>query len=375
MRMRNAGMIAGLLLAAAAVPALAQDENTWGYDKGFFFHTPKFELKISTRTQFRYTYTMFDQASTFDDFGSFTIPRARLRLDGFAWFPWLKYKVQYDFEGAVEQGIAGNIRREPDLRDLYLDLARNPRAIVRLGQFKAPFGIQELTSGGEQQFVDRSIASELFAPQRQEGAMLWGTSHEKKFGYEVGMFDGNQRNVLQNDNAGYMYVARAHWDPNGEYKLSESAVDHPEKVNWTIGAAYLANEIQPDAKKTTEAIDEWRAEGFFALKYKRLSVLGDYYERRAQQAAGAPDVRSDGYIAQVGFFVVPRRHEIALRYSGVNHDQDASNGKETEKRIGYGFFFSKHDFKFQADYGQVEVEASATDSSTDQFRAQLQIVF
>ncbi len=374
MRMRTTGMIVGLLLAASAVPALAQDENSWGYDKGFFFHTPKFELKISTRTQFRYTYNWTDANSLTDDNGYFTLPRTRLRLDGYAYYTWLKYKVQYDFTGQDDAG-ATPPRRSPDLRDLYFDLARHPKATVRLGQFKAPLGIQELTSSGDQEFVDRSVASEAFAPSRQEGAMLWGTTYAKKFGYEAGLFNGNGRNRKANDNTGYMYVARAHWDPSGEYKLSESAVDHPDKPNWTVGVAYMLNTTEQDLLKTAEELKQSTGEAFFGFKYKRLFVLADYYTRTQEQGGGLPDVDSDGAIGQVGFFFVPRKIEVALRYSSFDEDKDVSNDKEIEKRVGFGYFFSKHDLKFQADYGQVEDEASVTDNKTDVFRAQLQIVF
>lgn len=374
MRSRARTAVLGLLLGAAAIPAAAQEENQWGYDKGFFFRTPKFELKISTRTQFRYTYTLTDEDSATDDNGYFSLPRTRLRLDGYAYYPWLRYKVQYDFTGQTDAG-ATPPRRSPDLRDLYFDLARNPRAIVRLGQFKAPLGIQELTSSGEQEFVDRSVASEAFAPSRQQGAMLWGTSFEKKFGYEAGAFNGNGRNRTANDNTGYMYVARVHWDPNGEYKLSESAVDHPDKVNWTIGAAYMLNSTEESLLKTAEELQQRTAEGFFGLKYKRLFVLADYYTRTQEVTGGAPDIDSDGGIAQVGFFFVPRKVEVALRYSTFDEDKDTPDDTEIEKRIGFGYYVSKHDLKFQADYGQMEDQASATDRRTDIFRAQMQIVF
>ena len=46
--------------------------------------------------------------------------------------------------------------------------------LLKAGQFKAPFGRQELTSSGNQQFVDRSIASVLFAPARQLGLQIGG---------------------------------------------------------------------------------------------------------------------------------------------------------------------------------------------------------
>ena len=374
MRMLNAGVVLGLFLAASAAPALAQDENQWGYDKGFFFRTSKFELKISTRTQFRYTYNWTDENSLTDDNGYFTLPRTRLRLDGFAYYTWLRYKVQYDFTGQDDAG-ASPARRSPDLRDLYFDLARNPRATVRLGQFKAPLGLQEMTSSGDQEFVDRSVASEAFAPSRQEGAMLWGTSFEKKFGYEAGLFNGNGRNRKTNDNTGYMYVARVHFDPNGEYKLSESAVDNPDKVNWTLGLAYMLNSTQASLLKTAEDLRQTTGEAFVGLKYKRLFALADYYSRTQEQAAGAPDIDSGGAIGQVGFFLVPRKIELAVRYSYFDEDKDTSNDREIEKRLGFGYYFSKHDLKFQADYGQVKNEASATDEKTDQFRAQLQIVF
>lgn len=373
-------ILALLLIPGLALEATAQEEKEWGYNKGFFFRTPEFEMKISTRTQFRFAETDFDEASTFADRAEFSIPRARLRLDGYAFFPWLKYKVQYDFTGRayatasslVIPDIGGTFslssRSGPDLRDLYFDITRNPRASVRLGQFKAPFGIQELTSSGDQEFVDRSIVSVLFAPSRELGTMLWGTSFEKKFGYEVGVFNGNSRNAIANDNDKLMYVARVHWDPAGEYKLSESAVDHPDKANWTVGASYLLNSV--DAAGDYDIQSE---EVFFGLKYKRLFLLADAYARTVEAAAA--DTDQSGYLAQVGYFFVPRKLEVALRWAQLDPDTDADSNEQTEERVVLGWYFSKHELKFQSDFGRIENETPATNNTTYQFRAQLQVVF
>jgi hypothetical protein len=372
--------LALLLVPGLALETVAQEEKEWGYNKGFYFRTPEFELKISTRTQFRFAHTDFDEASTFEDRGEFSIPRARLRLDGYAFAPWLKYKVQYDFTGRAYATASSLVipdtggtfslstRTGPDLRDLYFDVTRNPWASVRLGQFKAPFGIQELTSSGDQEFVDRSIVSLLFAPSREVGTMLWGTSFEKKFGYEAGVFNGNGRNAVVNDNDKLMYVARVHWDPAGEYKLSESSVDHPDKVNWTIGASYLLNSIDAAGD-----LDIQSGEVFFGLKYKRLFLLANGYARTLETTTGETD--QDGYLAQVGCFFVPRKLEVAFRWARLDSDTDLDDNEQTEERVALGWFFSKHDLKFQADYGRIENEASATDNTTYQFRAQLQMVF
>lgn len=367
-----------VMLALFALPVMAAEEEggrDWGYNKGFFFKQGNFELKISTRTQFRFTQTWFDEASTDEDRGDFSLPRTRLSFDGKAWYPWLSYKIQYDFTGHTTVGevdFIGSTTEEaksPDLRDLYLDLAKNPMAAVRIGQFKAPFGLQELTSSGSQEFVDRSIASVEFAPARQQGAMLWGMTGSKKFGYEIGLFNGNGRNQSANDNDGYMYAARVHFDPNGEYKLAETAVEHPDKVNCTFGLAWLMN--QEDA---TADVDITTAEAFFGLKYRRLFVLADWYDRTEEALAG--DIDSDGGVAQVGYFFIPKKLEVALRYSTLDPDTDTDDDEETEERVVLGWFFSRHELKFQADYGRLTVEAPGLpDEETEVFRAQFQIVF
>jgi len=372
-------LLAGSGLAAAQT---AQPEGfEWGYNKGVYWRGPQFEVKLSTRTQFRYTYTMQDEDSATEDSGYFNIPRARLRLDGFAWYPWLRYKIQYDFTGNADQcsgtGCDSTLRR-PDLRDLYFDITRAPWASVRFGQFKAPLGQQELTSSGNQEFVDRSIASEKFAPSRQQGVMMYGSSFTRFFGYEGGLFNGNGRNKNANDNPGYMYVLRMHLDHNYETmdKLSEAATDNPQHVQWTVGTAYMNNTVEQSLATTSEVLAQDTLEGFFELKYKRLFVLTDYYTRTAEQLAGAPDVDSDGYITQVGMFVVPKKIEVALRYSQVDPDNDTADDNETEARIGFGWYFSGHDLKFQADYGQLKNDSKApADDTQEVFRAQMQIVF
>jgi len=189
------------------------------------------------------------------------------------------------------------------------------------------------------------------------------------------VFNGNARNVGVNDNTGYMYVGRIHFDPSGEYKLSETAVDHPDKSVWTIGAAYMATTTQASLLKTAEELSQDSLEGFFGFKFKRLYILADYYARTQEQTGILPDIDSSGAIGQVGLFFVPRKLEVALRWSELDPNTDVDTNTQTESRIAFGYFFSKHELKFQADYGQVKNEASATDEKTNQFRAQLQIVF
>ena len=65
------------------------------------------------------------------------------------------------------------------------------RFLVKFGQFKVPFGRQQLTSSGSQQFVDRALVSEQYYRGRETGVALWGVLGNNKLDWRVGMFNGN----------------------------------------------------------------------------------------------------------------------------------------------------------------------------------------
>ena len=62
---------------------------------------------------------------------------------------------------------------------------------VVFGQFKVPFGRQEMTSSGNQQFVDRSLVSDEYERGRDIGVSVQGAVWNNKIEYRVGMFNGN----------------------------------------------------------------------------------------------------------------------------------------------------------------------------------------
>jgi phosphate-selective porin len=403
-------------LTGLAAPAAAGEETTApgtdevkvGYDKGFYIHTPDFSLKINGRLQTRFTSFDLDGAeSGIDNLSSFTIPRARISFGGHLYSPYVRYYIEYDLRGELvvtrvrpddddasgdlqEDEIEVGTRQTAGLRWGYIDFTKYALAQLRVGQMKVPFGNQELTSSGSQQFVERSVASVAFSPSYDQGVQVSGRTKGKNFGYMGGAFNGNgivSRNQILNNNEGFRYAARVHFDPAGEYKLEESAVDHPEKFNWTIGAAWTRAADDDAAELDATTLDY-----FFAFKYRPLSFTAEWFERSQENSTG-PDTDLDGYIAQAGLFVVPRRLEVALRRSEVDPDSDVDDNEVVESRVGVNWFFMKHNFKLQLDYGVVTLREnneallaliadgarpglSVGDEADDkEFRAQLQIRF
>lgn len=115
----------------------------------------------------------------------FLVRRARFELDG-RLYRWAGFKIEAEFTDGIS------------LKDAYLDLAFFPELRFRAGQFKVPFGLEELTSSRFIDFVERSLVNEL-APSRDRGVMLYGDLLQGTFRYFLGGFNGTGEDTSDNN--------------------------------------------------------------------------------------------------------------------------------------------------------------------------------
>jgi phosphate-selective porin OprO and OprP len=115
----------------------------------------------------------------------FLVRRARLNLDG-RLYRWIGFRI----EGEFTEGVS--------LKDAYLDLAFLPELRLQAGQFKVPFGLEELTSSRFIDFVERSLVNEL-APSRDRGVMLYGDLMRGAVSYYLGGFNGTGEDTSDNN--------------------------------------------------------------------------------------------------------------------------------------------------------------------------------
>jgi phosphate-selective porin OprO and OprP len=358
-------------------PAPETKDDGWGkagYNKGFSFASAdkQFTLKIGNRIQARYTLT---DPEVGDGVGSFRIRRMKTSFEGIAFGDW-KYKVQANWVGgtvvnAVSQSSSGTVSSTrsngPVLEDAQIEYLRNPLAVPWIGQGKAFFGRQQLISSGRQQFVDRSIVDGRFSAGRDQGIGLTGATEAKTFEYNLGVYNGNGINQSTNDNEDYLTVGRVVWTPFGEYKLEESSLDYPASPRLALGVSGYQNTVGTGSGER----DITRLNGEFAFKVNGLSMAGEYYTEEAQPLTG-PSLDTDGFYYQIGY-LFPSRFEIAGRYAVISPDV-AADSDQIETRLGLSYYFSKtHDYKLQADYGQIEDEARNTEDK--EARVQLQLAF
>jgi phosphate-selective porin len=291
---------------------------------------------------------------------AFAVWKLRPYIQGTVFKPWLRYKFEFEM-GPLSTSITSNTTNSR-LTDAYVEFAKFSAATFRIGQYKVPFGLQELTSDTKQEFVDRSIANSKFTLSRDIGLMLYGNAWEKKFGYQVGLFNGSGQNNPQEDQK-FLYAARVWIDPLGEYKLFESGNDASSQHVLHLGFGYRGGEVMkgtatPGVFEDPNNETAWDFEA--AWRWERLFAMGEYFSQTdtLKNPSSLPSVDAQGWHAQFGVMVQPKHHELALRYAEVQPDKSVADAKQTEARLVYGYYMKGHNLKLQADIGEISYGAN-----------------
>ena len=365
--MRLILVITGLFLSAGAAHAQSQAPATPPETKvdasrgGVTISHGVNSLTIGARVQVRWT---LDDREAFDGdtvgtgdgvedgaFTQFDVPRLRMTFSGGAFKPWLRYAFQFEFSRTAGEGGSR-------IKDAVIEIRPVGRSYrFAVGQFKAPFGLQQITSSGRLQFVDRAITDAKFNPGRDMGAMWSGTAAARKFGYDLGLFNGAGDSTRENTEA-LLWVTRAYYQPLGPYTLSESSVDSGDKPTLHLGVAARGGKQIRGRTTTgvTENADNQPAiDAEFAFKGKRLFSTAEFFWMTDEQEnpVAGPDIHSRGLHAQVGYMLLPRRVEAGVMYAWIDPDTDVDDAALREWRGVFGYYWQAHNLKLQADAGQL----------------------
>jgi hypothetical protein len=345
-------------------------------------------LEISNRVQVRFTEEFPDDNTQLagtgakgDPRGSFRIRRAKLKLEGWMIRTWLTYEFQVNWP-AVSSANPGAL-----LEDAMFDIDFSKgRGLFRahVGQFKVPYGAQQMTSSGNQMFVDRALVSDSLFRGRETGVALWGATSNNKFEWRISASNGNGLTRTTNDNDKFQYNARLMWQPNGSQVLNQRA--------WVTGALYSESDFesttapiyavainwenQNNFNATTGNDQKWNAYSVDGIyKFRGFSVNGMYSLARRRPETGASFDAAGGFI-QAGKLFSRRRYEVGVRYGEFDPTDRADRNNTREVRGVFSYYYARHGLKWQNDIGRVDVQAGASPTvKTTEFRSQLQFVF
>jgi phosphate-selective porin OprO/OprP len=367
--------------------------------KGFTFTSPdaRFQLSLGGRGQFQYQYLDKDDVNgPAQEVSVWRIRRFKVYMGGYAFTKNLTYRVQTDL---AKSGTAQM------LDDAWINYRFIDAAQIQAGQFKIPFSRQELTSDGALQFVDRANAVDAFKPSYDVGTMAQGNVAGGRLAWNAGLFNGTGQSGTRTTNSG-AWAARVVFNPFGEMRYSEADLENTPNPLLSLGAGYFANTLKRNANSTfldtttstppyagtsgwlgkaaantaifdnTERVDVGTYGFDAAFKWQGFSAQGEYFGGRAEGKNRGPTMHARGYYGQAGYFLLPKKLEVAARYSSVDPNREKNRDLQVEVTGAVSYYFEGHNLKLQGDYTNIHVQVAGKQPTNDkQMRVQAQLAF
>lgn len=324
-----------------------------------------YSLRAGSKMQFRYTF--HDKDSGKADVMNLTLRRAELYFGGNIYSKEVQYVVALAAEKFTLQ-----------LLDFYVFWTPHEEFNARIGFFKVPFGRQRMASSSRLLLQDRSITASAFTQGRDSGLDIYGFPLDGRMEYHVAVFQGAGEDPTKWDNGDnldnkFMYVLNLRYNPFGRYDYyDETDIRYSDTLKATIGTAVVFNGKVNDEKiRDTDTI---LGVVDFGIKYRGFSWNNEYYIRTVNPEDG-DTIDSDGFFTQAGYFVMPKKLEIALRYSMLDPDKDTPNDLQREYSLGLNYYFRTHRSKIQSDITHFVTEVGEHTEHENIFRLQYHILF
>jgi len=367
----------------------ATDTKAW-YNKikvktkkgtGLTFQTADKNYKMRMRLRGQFLANFINPEGEDNEGLGFRVRRLRVTWDGNAFAPWMKYKVQYDFG------------RTGELKDMKLSFAKNKVFVPTVGQYKVPFNREVLNSSSALQVVGRSIITDYFEYDRDIGVGAYGLLGGGMLRYDLGLFQGEGTNT-KNDkgDTGMIWAARVQAAVIGG-KAKKVKENFAKKPTLMIGAAVAGIDVEDGSDGNIgipsgeRALENGTVTSFTAdINYRdpRFNLTGEYIGRWVNpDDAGVGTAYDSGFRVQGGFFVIPKKVELASRYAMVMFDDDPNvlGGNDLDNvwtfTQGLNYYLSgNHKWKLQLDYTfQREEDLAGAESDESMVRAQVQAYF
>lgn len=257
--------------------------------------------------------------------------------------------------------------------DLYANWHQFPEFQIKVGQWKAPFGLEQISPDPKLFTLERSQVTSALTPERQIGVQIWGKPFatalpEQKdlLTYYAGIFNGNGRNITVNDNDEYMYVGRLEvqalkakiFNEEATVKFGANALTSRDASGTVLSPVgnLRVNSDGSLSSFTAPSAAEREGYGFDgSFHLGPFDLIGEYLSERyeARPASGvAPafkNFRADGYYIQGTYFIVPKKLQLFTKYESFNPGQVANDDIRSITG-GVNYYIHGDDIKILAHY-------------------------
>ncbi len=313
---------------------------------------------------------------------SMLIRRSRLKFDGFAYSPKLRYKVELGLSNRDQSGASkytGNAPRY--ILDAVLKWNFSGNFVLWFGQTKLPGNRERVISSANLQQVDRSLLNSRFTIDRDMGVQLRHHFHLSDTFLVKEIFSisqGEGRNITTGNIGGHQYTSRIELFPFGDFKnkgdYKGSDLKFEQNPKLSLGFAYDFNN-NASKTKSNQGAYMLNDTGFFSTnistffidtmyKHKGFSFMGEYANRDAKDAfAKNSDGTLTGDEVQVGNglnlqtgYLVSKTIEVSARYTNISLDRNITGkGAENQYTLGLSKYISGHQLKVQTDLSYTDI--------------------
>jgi hypothetical protein len=377
---------------AAPAPGADPEAIAVTYDRGLSFADSggNYAMRIAFRSQLRFESNRPTEDNS--QFASrFTIPRSRLSADGHVFGKANRYRL--------EIGL-GDLGSFSFVKDLFIDKQLAPNVWLRAGQWKRPFNRQELVSDFAAEFNERAITATFVGGGRDLGLAIHNDYERSPEGLEwaAGVFNGfdggadrpqlattctqdamgtiactNPTPASFPADFGPAIVVRAGWNSGGIRGYSEGDLEGGP-LRFAVGASYKID-LANFAKRAESTVADNMSHGLQVDAMLKIDgfglLLGSYWMKRKSADAEL------GVLVQPGYFVVPRRIQVAGRFAYAPPTPTSAR-EQIELRGALDWYWRGHTWKWSTDVGMVKLTGEdpmtmQTDEPDVQVRSMLQL--
>jgi len=381
-------IVAVFLLAITSLNAQEISDTSFG--KGLINFVAKdssFSVKFAPRFQVR-SMSSWDHNGT--QYGSpdhnFIVRRARLKFDGFAYSPKLKYKLELGLSNRDISGANDFNRNTPRyILDAVIMWNFSGNWELWAGQTKLPGNVERVVSSANLQLVDRSLLNSRFNIDRDLGVQL---RHKTNLGGDFLMREkfavsqGEGRNVTEGNEGGLQYTARLEFLPFGKFKSKGDYVqsDLKREANTKLMLGFTYNYNQDAVRergfagdymiRTDGTIYETDQTTIFAdamFKYNGFSFMGEYAKRTADNeiATELDGLTPTGDIVLTGnavnlqaAYLFKSNYEIVGRFTTLEYEDITTALPTRQYTLGFNKFVVGHKLKVQSDISYTSLDGN-----------------
>jgi hypothetical protein len=382
-------LLLSLLILALTTSLIAQETNAPKFGKGLFNLVGKdstYTMKVGARMQFLSVNSWdIEDGNLINPESNFLVRRARLKFDGFAFTPKLKYKLELglsnrDISGASE--FTSNAPRY--ILDAVIKWNFYENFELWFGQTKLPGNRERVISSGNLQQVDRSLLNSRFNIDRDLGIQIrhhFNLSEKFIVKEMFSIAQGEGRNITTGNIGGHQFTGRIELLPFGNFKSKGdyvgSDLKREETPKFALGVVYDHNN---NAVKNRSNQGSYMANdtGFFEtnintlfidamFKYQGFSFMAEYADRNAKDPfAKNSDGTLTGDEVQVGNglnlqagYLLNNDWEVSGRYTNIELDKNITGkNPESQYTLGVSKYIVGHKLKVQTDVSYLSKDES-----------------